>query len=411
MVHSMLLQPLVAACSLILVLQLPQAGGKSNSYKINFNCRFVPNCKNYQIRRSIASVGHETSSELAFRLDFHSDGRANVFLIAQRCWYTGTTFKTRRLPGLTMGRPKLTIKQILAWADAHHAQTGRWPTQTNGTVQGAPGEKWSTINGAMHTGCRGFRPKGMSLPKLLAKYRGRRNQGKLPKLTIKQILEWADEHHERTGEWPNYLSGPILGTTETWSTVANAIRRGRRGLRPSTLPRLLYANRDLGRLLRPVFTLKQILQWADQHHEQTGKWPRCNSGPVPSEPRISWQTVHYALQSGKVGSKKTSLFKLLKSKRDARRTSPYPKLTVEQILAWADDHFQRTGEWPRVRSGPILAAPHETWQGINQDLMLVLRGLQVHTTLIHVLAISAEQQQGYSVGYQWRRGKDERRNQ
>jgi hypothetical protein len=37
--------------------------------------------------------------------------------------------------------------------------------------------------------------------------------------------------------------------------------------------------------------------------------------------------------------------------------------------------------------------------------------LQRLLEVIHILAISAEQQPGYFVGYQWRRGKDERRNQ
>jgi hypothetical protein len=37
--------------------------------------------------------------------------------------------------------------------------------------------------------------------------------------------------------------------------------------------------------------------------------------------------------------------------------------------------------------------------------------LQRLLEVIHVLAISAEQLPGYFVGYQWRRGKDERRNE
>ena len=36
-----------------------------------------------------------------------------------------------------------------------------------------------------------------------------------------------------------------------------------------------------------------------------------------------------------------------------------PKLTTSQILARADAHHQRTGEWPGSRSGLVLDAPGE----------------------------------------------------
>ena len=38
--------------------------------------------------------------------------------------------------------PTLTIDQILAWADAHHAAHGRWPTITSGPVPAEPGLTW-----------------------------------------------------------------------------------------------------------------------------------------------------------------------------------------------------------------------------------------------------------------------------
>ena len=31
-------------------------------------------------------------------------------------------------------RPRLTIAQVLAWADAHYARTGKWPTIKSGAV-------------------------------------------------------------------------------------------------------------------------------------------------------------------------------------------------------------------------------------------------------------------------------------
>jgi hypothetical protein len=51
------------------------------------------------------------------------------------------------------------------------------------------------------------------------------------RLTVAQILAWADEHRMRTGAWPLLRCGPITGTAgETWAAVDAALRQGHRGL-------------------------------------------------------------------------------------------------------------------------------------------------------------------------------------
>jgi hypothetical protein len=45
-----------------------------------------------------------------------------------------------------------------------------------------------------------------------------------------------------------------------------------------------------------------------------------------------------------------------------------PPLTVDLILVWADDHKARTGELPRICSGPVLANPNETWRNLDNAL-------------------------------------------
>jgi hypothetical protein len=67
-------------------------------------------------------------------------------------------------------RPHLTVKQILAWADAHHARTGRWPSVRSGPVPESPGEKWQNIDQALYLGLRGL-PRGDRLARLLARHR------------------------------------------------------------------------------------------------------------------------------------------------------------------------------------------------------------------------------------------------
>ena len=94
-------------------------------------------------------------------------------------------------------RSLLTIDQILAWADAHHAATGAWPHGGTGSVGAAPGEVWSTIDGALRVGRRGL-PGGSSVARLLDEHRPERCRT----LTVETILAWADAHHAATGKWP-----------------------------------------------------------------------------------------------------------------------------------------------------------------------------------------------------------------
>jgi hypothetical protein len=66
--------------------------------------------------------------------------------------------------------PPLTVEQVLAWADAHHARTGRWPHAMSGPVPEAPGESWRAVNLALWQGHRGL-PGGTSLSRLLDEHR------------------------------------------------------------------------------------------------------------------------------------------------------------------------------------------------------------------------------------------------
>jgi hypothetical protein len=135
----------------------------------------------------------------------------------------------------------LTKKKILAWADAHHERTGKWPNVNSGAVMDAPGEKWDLIDNALRQGHRG-QPGGSSLLLLLVKKRGVRNPLNLPRLTEEQILRWADLHFQRFGTWPKYNSGPIVDAAhETWAGVDSALNKGKRELTGgSSLAKLLH---------------------------------------------------------------------------------------------------------------------------------------------------------------------------
>jgi hypothetical protein len=61
-------------------------------------------------------------------------------------------------------------------------------------------------------------------------------------------------------------------------------------------------------------------------------------------------------------------------------------LTIDQILAWADDYHRRTGKWPHKNSGCVKEAPAETWQRLNAALLSGRRGLPGGRTLAQWLA-------------------------
>jgi hypothetical protein len=99
-------------------------------------------------------------------------------------------------------RPRLTVEQVLAWADAHHARKGNWPTCRSGPVVGAPGETWVNANQVLERGLRRL-PKESSLHRLLVEHRGVRCRWKSTPLMVRQVLSWARAHRRRTGRRPS----------------------------------------------------------------------------------------------------------------------------------------------------------------------------------------------------------------
>ena len=67
-------------------------------------------------------------------------------------------------------RRSLTEGQILRWAKAHHARTGRWPVIRSGPVHGVRGESWRWISMALKRGRRGLRGGRTLRDLLLAKF-------------------------------------------------------------------------------------------------------------------------------------------------------------------------------------------------------------------------------------------------
>jgi hypothetical protein len=71
-------------------------------------------------------------------------------------------------------------------------------------------------------------------------------------------------------------------------------------------------------------------------------------------------------------------------KRRANAWRP-PPLTVDQILAWADDFQRRTGDWPHVNSGLVRKVDDLTWKRIDSALRQGCRGLTIRSSLGRLL--------------------------
>lgn len=198
--------------------------------------------------------------------------------------------------------PNLTEAQIMQWARAHYRRTGNWPTTTSGSIPGVRGETWRKVGACLVQGGRGLARS--SLAQLLAKhgYRRRPETTDRPPLTIKKILEWADAHRRRTGEWPGNYSGRVIGGHGyVWCTIDMYLQRGRRGLKGGTTLRKVLA-KYRGRKYRvkcPDVTVDQIAKWAEQHYRITGEWPLRRSGPViGGYPADTWARLDAALWTG-----------------------------------------------------------------------------------------------------------------
>jgi hypothetical protein len=137
----------------------------------------------------------------------------------------------------------------------------------------------------------------------------------------------------------------------------------------------------------PDLTKKLILKWANGRHRRSGKWPTEDSGPIPEAPGETWAAIDAALRQGCRGLRGgSSLARLLAEHRGRKNIHGLPPLSQRKMLAWAEPHFQRTGEWPNRKSGDVFEAPHEKWHLIDEALRQGHRGMPGGSSLLKLLA-------------------------
>lgn len=214
---------------------------------------------------------------------------------------------------------------------------------------------------------------------------GGRVRAPRPPLTPAQILAWADQHFAVCGRWPTVRSGAVPGQPgETWCGVDVALRHGRRGLPGGdSLSRLLTAHRSTARSPLPV---ADALRWADAFHARRGRWPTTACGRVCGAEGETWLGIDRALrEQSRIACPHPSLRRLLEVERGARYPQKAWVLSPELILAWADGHFDRTGEWPAIRSGPIREAAGLSWWAVDSALRYGRHGLPGGSSLARLI--------------------------
>ncbi|HWB09893.1 MAG TPA: hypothetical protein VG826_11735 [Pirellulales bacterium] len=289
------------------------------------------------------------------------------------------------------------IKAILAWADAYRSRTGHWPNADSGPIGEAPGETWYAIESALRTGIRGLQG-GSSLARLLAAHRGARNQAARPRLTVREILRWADAWHRRTGRWPKNQDGAIPESPgDGWHGINACLRQGNRGLPGGqTLAHLLSKHRGARHhLALPRLTQRKILTWADAHFKRTGAWPKAYSGEISEAPDETWRAVDVALlQGGRGLPGGSSLALLLHRRRNARHGKLLPAFSEPKIAAWAQAYRRRVGKFPTGSSGSVAESPGDTWLAVDMALRKGRRGLPGGSSLARLLKSRQETGRG-----------------
>ena len=205
--------------------------------------------------------------------------------------------------GKRLLRARLSYEQILAWADAHRARTGSWPTKFSGKIRGAKREHWNAVSSALYLGFRGL-PGGCTLAQFLLEKRGVRNKNMRTRVSIGAVLKWADEHHARHGVWPKRCSGEIPDSGGgTWARVDMELRRGVRNLRDgTTLFQFLVKRRGINMGGRPPrLSVEQVFFWADQYFAAHGSWPNMRSGIIPNSRGHTWRRLEMNLRRGTRG--------------------------------------------------------------------------------------------------------------
>ena len=115
----------------------------------------------------------------------------------------------------------------------------------------------------------------------------------------------------------------------------------------------------------PDLAVADVLAWADAFLARTGDWPAHDSGPIPEAPGETWLLVAAALALGLRGFPCGGSIPRFLDEHRGRYNPKDQKFTVNQVLAWADAWYARTGDWPYGLSGDIPGSGGINWNMVD----------------------------------------------
>lgn len=299
-----------------------------------------------------------------------------------------------RTVAMTTDRPALTIQQVLAWADEYFSVKGSWPSQKSKTIN-RQCPNWKAIDQCLIHGLRGL-PKSGSLHKLLRKT-GRKAESHLEKPDLSEaiILEWCDKYFVKYDEWPQVKhKRKVAGQDASWASIDAALRSGGRGLaKGKSLAKLLFEKREVetqGNQSR--IEILKVTEWIRVFESSNKRYPSIEEDGDEriDGTKLTWRQLINAVKSGSRGLPKQSWASFLESHFDKPNRKRRSRLTVEKILEWGEQYFEKHGKPPTRESGKIPETL-DTWKDINNALNGGLRGLEKGDTLFKLFKSLTEE--------------------
>ena len=225
----------------------------------------------------------------------------------------------------------------------------------------APAETWSKVDNALRFGLRGL-PGGSSLAILFADNRESRSIWNRPKLTIPQILAWADAFYARRAGGPQTVLARLLRPPVKHGPPSASLSSEDRGDCPAGLPCVSYWQWSGTCGIQPVCPDSPAsASLRGQPPSRTDR--RMAHGGLRTDPRVSRRDVENRGQGTAErharASAGASLARLLEEQGLKPNALTRPPLSLRMILAWADAYFeaQESGrKSPRGRSRMLPAS-------------------------------------------------------
>ena len=131
----------------------------------------------------------------------------------------------------------------------------------------------------------------------------------------------------------------------------------------------------------------EVLSWADGFYARHGDWPTFASGPIPEAPGETWLAVAAALLLGMRGFLPRRTLGGLIDEHRRTKGAVVPRLSFDDVLAWAKAWHSRTGEWPKASSGEIPGAGGVSWGLVDEALRAGRWGMPGGCSLARLLLL------------------------